>query len=109
MSDELVKACENFFESWFGPAIGAPEALERINARREKSKKEFADVLCRFVKAWQSIRNEGLPVSLEKCAKAIHQTRWERDWYSETSASHKEELREYAKAVLEEAGVSYGS
>lgn len=55
VNDELLSACENFFESWFGPVIGAPEHLERINARRERSKKEFAGLLYQFVQAWQPI------------------------------------------------------
>lgn len=52
-SAELRSACMNFFDSWFGPSIGAPEHLERIQARREKSKRDFADLLYRFVRTWQ--------------------------------------------------------
>lgn len=56
---ELLAACENFFESWFGPAICAPEAMERVEARRKKSKQEFSELLCRFVKVWQPERESG--------------------------------------------------
>lgn len=54
--NELLAACENFFESWFGPAIGAPEAMEHIQERRKKTKQEFAELLFRFVQAWQPKR-----------------------------------------------------
>lgn len=54
MPDDLLLACENFFDSWFGPAFGPPEHLDRIEKRREKSKQEFSEKLRQFVNAWRT-------------------------------------------------------
>lgn len=54
LMQELRNACENFFDSWFGPPIGQPEHLERIEERRKKTKKEFADKLFKFVMLWMA-------------------------------------------------------
>lgn len=50
---DLLPACENFFDSWFGPAFGPPEHLDRIQKRHEKSKQEFSEKLKAFVLSWQ--------------------------------------------------------
>jgi hypothetical protein len=65
----LKSACLNFFDSWFGPAIGAPEHLERIQARREKSRLEFAELLFRFVQVWQTPQQPP-PISKELVERA---------------------------------------
>ncbi len=50
---ELMNACENFFESWFGAPLGQPEHMDRILERRKETKKEFAEILYKFVSLWQ--------------------------------------------------------
>lgn len=76
---ELKQACETFFDSWFGPAFGPPEHLERIAARHEKSKQEFSEKLYQFVQLWQ--KDDTVSAAVRDAIHLIEQSELDLSYY----------------------------